>query len=51
VKYLVWFELFADFPSAIKLETQIKRWNRAWKLELIEVTNPQWRDLWFDLND
>ena len=27
----------------------IKRWQRKWKLELIEAANPQWRDLWFDL--
>jgi len=51
VKHLVWFELFADFPSAIKRETQMKRWNRAWKLELIEAANPQWCDLWPNLND
>jgi len=51
VKHLVWFELFADFPSAIKRETQMKRWNRAWKLELIEAANPQWCDLWPSLND
>jgi putative endonuclease len=51
VKDLVWFELFADFSSAIRRETQLKKWNRAWKLELIEDANPQWRDLWIDLND
>jgi putative endonuclease len=49
VKQLVWFERFADFPSAIARETQLKKWNRAWKLELIEKANPQWRDLWEDL--
>ena len=51
VKSLVWYELVADFPAAIKREAQLKKWNRAWKLELIESTNPNWRDLWFDLND
>jgi putative endonuclease len=51
VKHLVWFELFIDFPAAIKRETQLKKWNRTWKLELIEDANPQWRDLWVDLND
>jgi putative endonuclease len=51
VKHLVWFELFANFADAIKRETQMKRWNRAWKLQLIEDTNPGWHDLWFDLND
>ena len=49
VKRLVWFELFADFPAAIARETQIKKWNRAWKIELIERANPQWLDLWEDL--
>ncbi|MGH8123089.1 MAG: GIY-YIG nuclease family protein, partial [Rudaea sp.] len=46
VKHLVWYEFFEDFPSAIKREKQLKKWNRAWKLELIEGSNPHWRDLW-----
>ena len=49
VSHLVWFELHADFPSAIKREKQLKKWNRAWKIELIEKANPNWRDLWDDL--
>ncbi|WP_239309220.1 GIY-YIG nuclease family protein [Rhodanobacter sp. FDAARGOS 1247] len=49
VKQLGWFEFHPDFPSAITRETQLKRWNRAWKLELVEAGNPQWRDLWEDL--
>ncbi len=49
VTHLAWFELHADFPSAIRRETQLKKWNRAWKLELIERTNPTWRDLWPDI--
>jgi putative endonuclease len=32
--------------SAISREKQIKKWNRAWKLELIEKGNPDWNDLW-----
>ena len=51
IKRLVWFELHADFPSAIQRETQLKKWKRAWKLELIEQGNPGWRDLWEDLLD
>jgi len=35
--------------EAILREKRIKRWRRAWKLELIERTNPQWRDLYDDL--
>jgi putative endonuclease len=47
----VWFEEHADFPAAIAREKQLKKWNRVWKLELIEKTNPTWRDLWPDLLD
>jgi len=48
---LVWFEHFADFPSAIAREKQIKKWDRAWKIELIEKANPEWSDLWLLLID
>ena len=50
-KRLVWFEHHPDFPSAIAREKQLKKWNRAWKLELIETVNPKWRDLWENLQD
>ncbi len=46
VKCLVWFEFQPDFPLAIAREKQLKKWNRAWKLKLIEGSNPGWRDLW-----
>ena len=49
VRQLVWFELHVDFASAFKRETCLKRWNRAWKLAIIENANPTWRDLWPDL--
>ena len=45
VKLLVWFEQHATMDSAIMREKRIKKWNRAWKLELIEAANPDWRDL------
>ena len=45
VERLVYFELHDDMPSAIQREKRIKRWNRAWKIELIEKTNPEWNDL------
>lgn len=45
VKRLVWFEFHADFALAIAREKQLKKWKRAWKLELIESGNPEWRDL------
>lgn len=43
---LVHFELLDDMPSAITREKQLKKWNRAWKLTLIEKQNPTWKDLW-----
>lgn len=49
VKLLVWFEQHATMESAIQREKRIKKWNRAWKLALIEASNPGWRDLAEDL--
>jgi putative endonuclease len=41
----VWFEQTESIEAALAREKQIKKWNRAWKIELIEKTNPAWRDL------
>ncbi len=49
VTRLVWFEFRGEMGEAIKREHQIKEWKRAWKLRLIEETNPTWRDLYPDL--
>jgi putative endonuclease len=49
VKALVWYELTESIESAIVREKQIKKWNRAWKIELIEKANPGWRDLYPDI--
>ena len=49
VHLLVYFELHDDMVSAITREKQIKKWNRAWKLELIEKQNSDWRDLWDEI--
>ena len=46
VHRLVYYELYDDMLSAITREKQLKKWNRAWKLELIEERNPKWKDLW-----
>lgn len=46
VKQLVWFEQHDTMESAIAREKSLKRWNRKWKLELIEKTNPSWQDLY-----
>ena len=45
VKRLVRFEMLDDMPSAIAREKQLKRWHRAWKVNLIEQDNPKWFDL------
>jgi putative endonuclease len=42
---LVWYEVHAEIRAAIKREKAIKKWRRAWKIELIEKKNPYWRDL------
>ena len=49
VHRLVYIELHATMPAAIKREKQIKEWKRAWKLQLIESVNPEWRDLYEDI--
>ncbi|MFV0623054.1 GIY-YIG nuclease family protein [Sphingomonas sp. ac-8] len=45
VHRLVRYELFADMPTAIAREKQLKRWHRAWKINLIDTENPDWHDL------
>ncbi len=45
VNNLVYFETSNDIKSAIKREKQLKKWNRKWKLDLIEKSNPYWVDL------
>ena len=46
VSLLVWYELQENAESAITREKQIKKWNRQWKLRLIEEMNPAWVDLY-----
>jgi len=46
VHRLVYYELHDEMVSAIRREKQIKKWQRDWKLELIEGENPDWDDLW-----
>ena len=46
LKRLVWFEAAETAEAAIVREKQLKNWRRAWKIELIEAMNPEWRDLW-----
>lgn len=46
LKTLVLAEQHEAIEQAITRETALKAWNRAWKIRLIEQTNPDWRDLW-----
>lgn len=46
VTKLVYFEEYTDVEEAIPREKQLKAWKRQWKLELIESTNPEWKDLY-----
>ena len=49
VKILVWYEVHETRESAFARERAMKKWNRAWKIELIQKMNPEWRDLYDDL--
>jgi putative endonuclease len=46
VTRLVYFEVFDDIENAIIREKRIKKWNRAWKVRMIEENNPNWDDLY-----
>lgn len=46
---LVYYESHRDIESAIRREKQMKKWNRKWKLNLIEAGNPDWNDLYEEL--
>ncbi|HEY9217027.1 MAG TPA: GIY-YIG nuclease family protein [Phenylobacterium sp.] len=50
VSRLVWYEPHETREGAFRRERQIKKWNRAWKLRLIEGENPEWDDLYATLN-
>lgn len=50
IHYLVYFEIHEDVREAIQREKQIKKWNRYWKINLIEKDNPHWIDLYCEVN-
>jgi putative endonuclease len=50
VTTLVWYEWHERIEEAIQREKNIKHWPRKWKIELIENMNPEWRDLYEELN-
>jgi len=45
IRTLVWFELLDDFETSLRRERSLKRWRRSWKDALVEETNPDWRDV------
>ncbi len=49
VNQLVWYEIHADPHAAITREKQLKRWNRDWKIKLIESSNSGWNDLYLSM--
>lgn len=46
IKNLVYYEIFDDPENAIKREKRLKKWNRTWKMRVIEEMNPNWDDLY-----
>ncbi|WP_223669216.1 GIY-YIG nuclease family protein [Kangiella shandongensis] len=51
VKQLVYYEACDSIESAIFREKRLKKWNRNWKVRLIEKQNQHWKDLYLDLLD
>jgi len=49
VHNLVWYEVHETMESAITREKSLKAWKRLWKLDLIEKTNPDWKDLYDEI--
>jgi len=49
VHRLVYIETHQDYEYALTRELQMKKWERAWKIELIEKENPQWKDLYLEI--
>jgi putative endonuclease len=49
IKMLVYYEGHKDVDQAIRREKRLKRWDRKWKLELIEKNNPDWKDLYDEI--
>jgi putative endonuclease len=49
IHHLVYFEVCEDVRAAIQREKNIKKWKRQWKIELIEKSNPDWKDLYHQI--
>jgi putative endonuclease len=48
VTLLVYYKSYSEVLDALKKEKQMKKWNRQWKIDLIEIGNPDWKDLAVD---
>jgi putative endonuclease len=48
---LVYYEFHESMATAIAREKRLKKWNRLWKLRIIEEMNPEWRDLYDEFNN
>jgi len=46
---LVYYEVFRNINDAITREKRMKKWDRQWKIKLIEKSNPEWEDLYYNL--
>ncbi len=46
---LIWYEIHRSIDAAIAREKQLKKWNRDWKIQLIESSNPEWKDLYSEI--
>lgn len=51
IKQLVYFEQHLTMEEAILREKRLKKWNRQWKINLIEKSNPEWLDLWNEIKE
>lgn len=49
LKKLVYYEIHSTPEEAIRREKRLKKYNRGWKLDLIEQNNPDWKDLYEDI--
>jgi putative endonuclease len=50
LRRLAWYEFHEDITAAIQRESNMKHWHRTWKVRLILAMNPEWRDLYLELN-
>ncbi len=50
VDKLVWFDECENIRIVIQREKQLKKWNRKWKIREIEKSNPEWRDLFYEIS-